>query len=71
MIRLEVIDDPAAATKALDPVRSRLLAELAEPPSAATLLQRKLSDVDLHGTWIVDRGVQSVIIGMLDPNPQV
>jgi DNA-binding transcriptional ArsR family regulator len=40
MREVEVIDDPAAATVALDPVRSRLLAELAEPASAATLAQR-------------------------------
>ena len=40
MMSLEVIDDPAAATVALDPVRSRLLAELAEPASAATLAGR-------------------------------
>lgn len=40
MIGLEVIDDPAVATVALDPVRSRLLAELAEPASAATLAGR-------------------------------
>ena len=32
-----IIDDPAAAIVALDPIRSRLLAELAEPASAATL----------------------------------
>lgn len=37
---VEVIDDPAAAAVALDPVRSRLLAELAEPASAATLASR-------------------------------
>jgi DNA-binding transcriptional ArsR family regulator len=37
---LEVIDDPAAAVVALEPVRSRLLAELAEPASAATLASR-------------------------------
>lgn len=40
MIGLEVIDDPATATVALDPVRSRLLAELAEPASAAALAGR-------------------------------
>lgn len=40
MIGLEVIDDPATATVALDPIRSRLLAELAEPASAATLAGR-------------------------------
>ena len=37
---IEVIDHPAAATVALDPVRSRLLAELAEPASAAALAAR-------------------------------
>lgn len=37
---MEVIDDPAAAVTALDPIRSRLLAELAEPGSAATLAVR-------------------------------
>lgn len=37
---LEVIDDPAAATVALEPVRSRLLAELAQPASAASVAQR-------------------------------
>jgi DNA-binding transcriptional ArsR family regulator len=40
MLDVEVIDDPAAATVALDPVRSRLLAELAEPASAAALASR-------------------------------
>ena len=40
MLDLEVIDDPAAATVALDPVRSRLLAELSEPASAAALAAR-------------------------------
>jgi DNA-binding transcriptional ArsR family regulator len=40
MLDVEVIDDPAAATVALEPVRSRLLAELALPASAATLAGR-------------------------------
>jgi DNA-binding transcriptional ArsR family regulator len=40
MLDVEVIDDPAAATVALDPIRSRLLSELAEPASAATLAGR-------------------------------
>lgn len=35
-----MIADPAAAVVALDPVRSRLLAELTEPASAATLATR-------------------------------
>ncbi len=40
MLAVEVIDDPAAATVALEPVRSRLLSELAQPASAATLATR-------------------------------
>ena len=40
MLAVEVIDDPVAAAIALDPVRSRLLSELAEPASAATLAAR-------------------------------
>jgi DNA-binding transcriptional ArsR family regulator len=40
MLEVEVIDDPAAAAAALDPVRSRLLAELTEPASAAMLAAR-------------------------------
>ena len=40
MLALEVIDDPAAAVVALEPVRSRLLSELAEPASAAALATR-------------------------------
>src|SRR5512144_60874 len=40
MLDVQVIDDPAAATVALEPVRSRLLSELAAPASAATLATR-------------------------------
>jgi DNA-binding transcriptional ArsR family regulator len=40
MLDVEVIADPDAAVSALDPVRSRLLAELTEPASAATLASR-------------------------------
>src|SRR5688500_2854326 len=40
MLDVEVIDDPVAAVVALEPVRSRLLSELAEPASAATLATR-------------------------------
>jgi DNA-binding transcriptional ArsR family regulator len=40
MLEVEVIESPAAATVALDPVRSRLLAELAQPASAAALASR-------------------------------
>jgi DNA-binding transcriptional ArsR family regulator len=40
MVDLRVIDDPASASVALDPVRSRLLSELRTPASAATLAGR-------------------------------
>jgi DNA-binding transcriptional ArsR family regulator len=40
MLDVRVIDDPAAATVALDPIRSRLLSELRQPASAATLAER-------------------------------
>src|SRR6266478_1816813 len=40
MLAVEVIDDPVAAAAALEPVRSRLLSELAEPASAAALAAR-------------------------------
>lgn len=37
---VEVIEDPAAAAVALDPIRARLLAALVEPQSAAALAAR-------------------------------
>lgn len=40
MLDVEVIDDPEAATIALEPVRNRLLSELSEPASAAALAAR-------------------------------
>ena len=40
MLDVEVIEDAAAAAVALDPIRSRLLSELAEPGSAAALAAR-------------------------------
>ena len=40
MLDIQVIDDPATATVALEPMRSRLLSELAAPASAATLAGR-------------------------------
>lgn len=40
MLDVEVIDDPTAAAVALDPIRARLLAELTEPGSAASLATR-------------------------------
>ena len=56
---VEVIEDAGAAVVALDPVRARLLAELGEPASAATLAARlgiprqrvgyHLRALELHG----------------------
>lgn len=40
MLDLDVIDDPARAAVALDPVKRRILAELSEPASAASLAGR-------------------------------
>src|SRR5688572_8393169 len=40
MLDLEVIEEPAAAAVALDPIKSRMLAELVTPSSAATLAHR-------------------------------
>lgn len=40
MLDIEVIEQPEAAVTALDPVRSRLLAELSTPASAAELAER-------------------------------
>ena len=40
MLDVAVIDDPAAAAAALDPIKARILAELTEPASAATLAAR-------------------------------
>ena len=40
MFDIQVISDPAAATVALEPIRSRLLAELSTPASAAALAAR-------------------------------
>ena len=40
MLEVDVIESPAAATVALEPLRSRLLSELARPASAASLAAR-------------------------------
>ena len=40
MLDVSVIDDPAAAAAALDPIKRRLLSELHQPASAATVAAR-------------------------------
>jgi DNA-binding transcriptional ArsR family regulator len=60
MLDLEVIDDPAAAVVALDPLRARLLAGLAEPASASALAQRvglPRQKVNYHLRILEDHGL--------------
>lgn len=60
MLDVEVISDPAAAVVALDPIRSRLLAELGEPASAAALAARTgltRQKVNYHLRTLEDRGL--------------
>lgn len=64
MVDLRVIEDPASASAAMDPVRSRLLSELRTPASAATLAGRvgltrqkvnyHLRTLEAHGLVRVD-----------------
>jgi DNA-binding transcriptional ArsR family regulator len=64
MMDLRVIENPASASVALDPVRSRLLSELRTPASAATLAGRMglprqkvnyhLRTLEAHGLVRVD-----------------
>jgi DNA-binding transcriptional ArsR family regulator len=60
MLDLEVIDDPAAAAVALDPLRARLLAELAEPASASVVAERVAlprQKVNYHLRILEDHGL--------------
>ncbi len=60
LLDVQVIDDPAAATVALEPTRSRLLSELAAPASAATLATRlgmTRQKVNYHLTALEDHGL--------------
>ncbi|HEY7476818.1 MAG TPA: helix-turn-helix domain-containing protein [Actinomycetota bacterium] len=64
MLDLAVIDDPSAAEVSLDPVRSRLLAELAEPGSA-TMLARRLGiprqNVNYHLRALEEHGLVELV----------
>ena len=60
MLDLEVIDRPARAVVALEPIRSRLLAELAAPASAAQLAARvglSRQKVNYHLRILEDHGL--------------
>ncbi|MGH2727685.1 MAG: ArsR/SmtB family transcription factor [Actinomycetota bacterium] len=64
MLDLAVIEDPSAAEVSLDPVRSRLLAELAEPGSA-TMLAAKLGvprqNVNYHLRALEEHGLVELV----------
>ena len=64
MLDLAVIEDPAVAEVSLDPVRSRLLAELAEPASA-TMLAGKLGlprqNVNYHLRSLEEHGLVELV----------
>lgn len=60
MLDVEVIADPSTAVSALDPIRSRLLAELREPASASTLATRvgvSRQKVNYHLRALEERGL--------------
>jgi DNA-binding transcriptional ArsR family regulator len=64
VLDVEVIEDPAAAAVALDPVRARLLAALADPGSAATLAARTglaRQKVNYHLRMLEARGLVRVV----------
>ncbi len=63
VVDLRVIDDPASASVALDPVRSRLLSELRTPASAAALAGRMRlprQKVNYHLRTLEDHGLVQV-----------
>ncbi|WP_150460196.1 winged helix-turn-helix domain-containing protein [Nesterenkonia ebinurensis] len=64
MLDVSVIDDPATALVAIDPVRSRLLSEIREPTSAATLAQRvgmSRQKVNYHLRALESHGLVEVV----------
>jgi DNA-binding transcriptional ArsR family regulator len=64
MIDIAVIDDPAAAGVSLDPVRSRLLAELTEPGSATSLAAKiglPRQKVNYHLRTLEEHGLVELI----------
>lgn len=63
MLDVEVIDDPATAALAVAPVKSRLLAALAEPASAATLATRlgiPRQKINYHLRSLEDHGLVQI-----------
>ncbi len=63
MFDVEVIEDAAAAAVALDPIRSRILSELVQPASAASLAGRlgiARQKVNYHLRMLEDNGLVHV-----------
>jgi DNA-binding transcriptional ArsR family regulator len=64
MLELAVIEDPEAAEVSLDPVRTRLLVELAEPASATALAARiglPRQNVNYHLRALEDHGLVELV----------
>jgi DNA-binding transcriptional ArsR family regulator len=64
MIDVAVIEDPAAAEAALDPIRTRLLVELVEPASATTVAARvglPRQKVNYHLRMLEQRGLVELV----------
>lgn len=63
MLEIETVDDPAAAAALMDPLRARILSELTEPHSAATLAERvglPRQKVNYHLRALESRGLARV-----------
>jgi DNA-binding transcriptional ArsR family regulator len=64
VLDVEVIADPAVATTALDPVRSRILAELASPGSATTVaaaLGQPRQKINYHLRTLEEHGLVHLV----------
>lgn len=69
MLDLDVIDDPATATLLLEPVRARILSELAEPGSATTVagaLGQPRQKVNYHLRALEEHG----LVHLLEERPR-
>ena len=63
MLDIETVEDPAVAAALMDPLRARILSELTEPRSAATLAQRvglPRQKVNYHLRALEERGLARV-----------
>src|SRR6185436_3114459 len=64
VLDVEVIDDPAVAALALDPVRARILAELAQPGSATTVsaaIGQPRQKVNYHLRALEEQGLVTLV----------